>query len=206
MRALDRSLAGNKAVFVGPRNGDFDQAVNKTGRKPPFPFGIKRAFPARTDEKPQGKSVAQRAGNTIDAKGALRCKTRVMSSRIATIALVVADYSEAVAFYCDRLGFSIVADTDLGGDKRWLVIAPPGGGARLLLARAEGPEQLARVGDQTGGRVGFFLETDDFARDFKAFSEAGVRFLEAPRHEPYGSVAVFEDLYGNKWDLIEPKG
>lgn len=129
-----------------------------------------------------------------------------MSPRIATIALVVADYAEAVAFYRDRLGFYVVADVDMGGDKRWVVIAAPGGGARLLLAKADGPEQVARIGDQTGGRVGFFLETDDFARDFAAFTAAGVEFLETPRHEPYGSVAVFEDLYGNKWDLIEPKG
>ena len=129
-----------------------------------------------------------------------------MSPRVATISLVVADYDAAIAFYRDRLGFAVVTDVDMGGDKRWVVIAAPGGGARLLLAKADGPEQAARVGDQTGGRVGFFLETDDFARDFAAFSAAGVRFLETPRHEPYGAVVVFEDLYGNKWDLIEPKG
>lgn len=129
-----------------------------------------------------------------------------MSPRIATIALVVADYDDAIAFYRDRLGFTLIADTDMGGDKRWVLVEPAGGGARLLLAKADGPEQAARVGDQTGGRVGLFLETDDFARDFATFSARGVRFLEAPRHEAYGSVAVFEDLYGNKWDLIEPKG
>ena len=129
-----------------------------------------------------------------------------MSPRVATIAIVVADYDAAIAFYRDRLGFDVVTDVDMGGDKRWVVVAASGGGARLLLAKADGPEQVKRIGDQTGGRVGFFLETDDFARDFAAFSAAGVRFLEAPRHEPYGSVAVFEDLYGNKWDLIEPKG
>jgi len=129
-----------------------------------------------------------------------------MPPRIATVALLVADYDAAIAFYCDRLGFELVADTDLGGGKRWVLIAPKGGdGARLLLAKADGPVQGAAVGNQTGGRVGFFLETDDFARDFAAFSASGVRFLEEPRHEPYGSVAVFEDLYGNKWDLIEPR-
>ena len=129
-----------------------------------------------------------------------------MPPRIATVALLVADSDAAIAFYCDRLGFELVADTDLGGGKRWVLIAPKGGdGARLLLARADGPVQAAAVGNQTGGRVGFFLETDDFARDFAAFSASGVRFLEEPRHEPYGSVAVFEDLYGNKWDLIEPR-
>jgi catechol 2,3-dioxygenase-like lactoylglutathione lyase family enzyme len=130
-----------------------------------------------------------------------------MMSRIATIALLVRDYDEAIGFYRDALGFLLVADTPLGDGKRWVVVAPEGGkGAALLLAEAADAAQAARVGDQTGGRVGFFLETDDFARDHARFSAAGVRFLEAPRHEPYGSVAVFEDLYGNKWDLIEPKG
>ncbi|MBO9590230.1 VOC family protein [Devosia sp.] len=130
-----------------------------------------------------------------------------MTQKIATLALVVADYDEAIEFYRDKLGFSLVADTPLGGDKRWVLVAPPGStGARLLLARADGPEQLACVGNQTGGRVMLFLETDDFAGDFARMSEKGVTFLEAPRHEAYGSVAVFADLYGNKWDLIEPRG
>lgn len=130
-----------------------------------------------------------------------------MTQAIATVALVVADYDEAIGFYRDRLGFDLVEDTPLGAGKRWVMVAPKGGkGARLLLARADGEAQAARIGDQTGGRVGFFLETDDFARDHEAFLAAGVRFLEAPRHEPYGTVAVFEDLYGNKWDLIEPRG
>ena len=130
-----------------------------------------------------------------------------MTQKIATLALVVADYDEAIEFYRDKLGFSLVADTPLGGDKRWVLVAPPGGnGARLLLAKADGPEQLATVGNQTGGRVMLFLETDDFAGDFARMSEKGVTFLEAPRHEAYGSVAVFADLYGNKWDLIEPRG
>ena len=128
------------------------------------------------------------------------------SPRIATVTLVVRDYDEAIAFYRDRLGFALLADTPLGAGKRWVLVAPPGGsGARLLLARADGQAQLERVGDQTGGRVGFFLETDDFARDHSAFAAAGVTFLEPPRHEPYGTVAVFADPYGNKWDLIEPK-
>jgi catechol 2,3-dioxygenase-like lactoylglutathione lyase family enzyme len=129
-----------------------------------------------------------------------------MSQSIATIALVVADYDDAISFYCDKLGFALVADTDLGGGKRWVAVAPPGGGAKLLLAKADGAEQAGHVGNQTGGRVGFFLETDDFARDHALYVERGVTFLEAPRHEVYGSVAVFEDLYGNKWDLIQPKG
>jgi catechol 2,3-dioxygenase-like lactoylglutathione lyase family enzyme len=128
-----------------------------------------------------------------------------MGNKIATITLVVRDYDEAIRFYVGKLGFDLVADTALGGGKRWVLVAPPGSGARLLLAEADGKAQAARIGDQTGGRVGFFLETDDFARDHAAFTSAGVRFLEAPRHEVYGSVAVFEDLYGNKWDLIEPR-
>ena len=130
-----------------------------------------------------------------------------MTQAVATVALAVRDYDEAIAFYRDRLGFELIADTALGGGKRWVLVAPKGGkGARLLLAVADGADQAARVGDQLGGRVGFFLETDDFARDHASFTEKGVRFLEPPRHEVYGSVAVFEDLYGNKWDLIEPKG
>jgi hypothetical protein len=96
-----------------------------------------------------------------------------------------------------------VEDRPLGGGKRWVVVRP-GAGAALLLARADGPEQQARVGDQTGGRVFLFLHTDDFARDHALFRSRGVRFREAPREEPYGVVAVFEDLYGNRWDLLEP--
>lgn len=130
-----------------------------------------------------------------------------MTQKIATLSLLVADYDEAIAFYCGKLGFVLLADTPLGPAKRWVLVAPPGGnGARLLLARADGPEQLEAVGNQSGGRVMLFLETDDFARDFAAMSGKGVTFLEAPRHEAYGSVAVFADLYGNKWDLIEPRG
>src|SRR5690606_23525116 len=99
---------------------------------------------------------------------------------IATVTLVVCDYDEAIAFYRDRLGFTLVADTSLGDGKRWVLVMPAGGGARLLLAKADGDAQVARVGDQTGGRVGFFLETDDFARDHAVFQAAGVHFLEAP--------------------------
>lgn len=128
-----------------------------------------------------------------------------MSNRLTTVTLVVGDYDEAITWFTTKLGFVLLSDTPLGGGKRWVVVAPGGGGARLLLAKADGDAQRARIGDQTGGRVGFFLETDDFARDHAAFLAAGVRFLEAPRHEDYGTVAVFEDLYGNKWDLIEPR-
>jgi catechol 2,3-dioxygenase-like lactoylglutathione lyase family enzyme len=129
-----------------------------------------------------------------------------MSQSIATVALVVKDYDEALSYFCDTLGFSLVADTDMGGGKRWVLVAPRGTkGAEMLLAKADGPKQLARVGDQTGGRVGFFLHTDNIAKDHALLLERGVKFAEAPRKEDYGTVAVFEDLYGNKWDLIEPK-
>lgn len=121
------------------------------------------------------------------------------------VTLVVRDYDEAISFYVDKLGFELLEDTDLGGGKRWVRVRPPGsGGAAFLLAKAANEKQLARVGDQTGGRVGFFIETDDFERDYQRMIAAGVRFREPPRNEPYGRVAVFEDLYGNRMDLIQP--
>jgi catechol 2,3-dioxygenase-like lactoylglutathione lyase family enzyme len=117
---------------------------------------------------------------------------------------VVRDYDEAIAWYTRNLGFTLIEDTDLGGGKRWVLVATDiAAPTRLLLARAATPEQVARIGDQTGGRVGLFLETDDFQRDFAAMTTAGVRFRRAPKVEEYGIVAVFEDLYGNLWDLIE---
>ncbi|MCR4267099.1 VOC family protein [Nitratireductor sp. ZSWI3] len=125
--------------------------------------------------------------------------------RIALTTLVVADYDEAFAWYRDKLGFRVVEDTPLGGGKRWVVVAPPGeAGHGLLLARADGPAQQASVGNQTGGRVFLFLNTDDFWRDHRAMLAAGVVFDEAPREESYGIVAVFRDLYGNRWDLLQP--
>ncbi|MCP9229544.1 VOC family protein [Mesorhizobium sp. LMG 17147] len=125
---------------------------------------------------------------------------------IATVALVVANYDEAISWYVDRLGFVLTEDIDLGGGKRWVTITPgKGQGARLLLAEASGDAQRHAVGNQTGGRVFLFLETDDFARDHALMLEKGVEFREPPRHEAYGTVAVFADLYGNLWDLIEPK-
>jgi catechol 2,3-dioxygenase-like lactoylglutathione lyase family enzyme len=124
--------------------------------------------------------------------------------RLATIAVVVRDYDEAVRWYTDKLGLALAEDVDLGGGKRWVTLAGSGG-ARLLLAKAEGERQASRIGDQTGGRVFLFLETDDFARDHKAMLAKGVVFKDEPRHEAYGTVAVFADLYGNVWDLIEPK-
>lgn len=131
--------------------------------------------------------------------------------RIATVTLVVADYDEAIAWYTDMLGFELGEDVDLGAGKRWVTVSPGSGGTRLLLARADvalsgsGQGQVERVGDQTGGRVAFFLETDDFTRDYTLMRGKGVQFSELPRHESYGTVAVFRDLYGNLWDLIEPK-
>lgn len=125
-------------------------------------------------------------------------------SRLGAVSLLVRDYDEAIAFYVGKLGFELTGDLDMGGGKRWVTVTPKGGDAALLLARATTPEQVARVGDQAGGRVWLFLETDDFAGDHAAWTAAGVTFREAPRHEPYGIVAVFEDLYGNAWDLIEP--
>jgi catechol 2,3-dioxygenase-like lactoylglutathione lyase family enzyme len=123
---------------------------------------------------------------------------------LAAIALVVRDYDEARDWYTGVLGFDLVEDTDLGAGKRWLMVRPPGGaGASLLLARAAGPEQASRIGDQTGGRVFLFLHTDDFWRDFRRYQARGVTFVEAPREETYGTVVVFSDLYGNRWDLIQ---
>jgi len=125
---------------------------------------------------------------------------------IIHVALVVREYDEAIEFYCRKLHFTSIEDTyQPEQDKRWVVVAPPGSdGTSLLLARAATPEQAAFIGDQTGGRVFLFLRTDDFARDYNEMRLAGVRFVREPKTEPYGTVAVFEDLYGNRWDLIQP--
>ncbi|HCH0557135.1 MULTISPECIES: VOC family protein [Pseudoxanthomonas] len=129
-----------------------------------------------------------------------------MKRTLALVTVVVDDYDRAIAHYTGDLGFALLEDTDLGGGKRWVRVAPQADDATaLLLARASDAAQRARIGDQTGGRVGFFLHTDDFARDHAALSARGVQFLEAPRHEPYATVAVFRDAYGNLWDLLEPK-
>jgi catechol 2,3-dioxygenase-like lactoylglutathione lyase family enzyme len=128
-----------------------------------------------------------------------------MRQELSRVALLVCDYDEAIAYFTGVLGFRLLEDTPLGGDKRWVVVAPRNAlGAALLLARAVTPAQVSRIGNQTGGRVLLFLHTDDFARDHAAYSARGVRFLEDPRHEPYGTVAQFEDLYGNVWDLLQP--
>jgi len=119
--------------------------------------------------------------------------------------VVVRDYDEAIAWFTGKLGFTLTEDSDLGHGKRWVTVRPPRGDAGLLLARGANPVQQARIGDQTGGRVAFFLHTDDFARDHAAFTARGVAFVEAPRREEYGMVAVFTDLYGNRWDLVEQR-
>jgi catechol 2,3-dioxygenase-like lactoylglutathione lyase family enzyme len=125
--------------------------------------------------------------------------------RLAHVALLVRDYDEAIAFFTQALRFELVEDTDMGGGKRWVLVRPSGAETALLLARAVTPEQQAAVGNQAGGRVFLFLQTDDFPRDYERMRAAGVRFAEEPRHEAYGTVAVFLDLYGNRWDLLELK-
>jgi catechol 2,3-dioxygenase-like lactoylglutathione lyase family enzyme len=128
-----------------------------------------------------------------------------MAQTISHVALLVRDYDEAIAFFTGRLGFALVEDTPAGEGKRWVLVAPPGaGGAALLLARAATPEQESRVGNQTGGRVFLFLHTDDFWRDYQEMRSRGVTFAEGPRQEAFGTVAVFLDLYGNRWDLVQP--
>ena len=130
-----------------------------------------------------------------------------MKQRIAHLALVVDDYDEAIAFYTRKLHFTLVEDTPLSATKRWVVVAPPGAGdCSLLLAKASTAEQQSRIGNQTGGRVFLFLYTDDFERDYQNLLNQQVTIVRQPAREVYGTVAVFQDLYGNLWDLIEPSG
>lgn len=128
-----------------------------------------------------------------------------MKQALIHVALVVREYDEAIAFFCEKLNFRVLEDTfQPEQNKRWVVVAPPGSNSpSLLLARAANPEQAAFIGNQTGGRVFLFLQTDNFWRDYEAMNAAGVLFIRPPKVEPYGTVAVFEDLYGNLWDLIE---
>jgi catechol 2,3-dioxygenase-like lactoylglutathione lyase family enzyme len=127
-----------------------------------------------------------------------------MPQRIGSISLLVRDYDEAIAYFTEKLGFGLVEDTDLGNGKRWVLIAPLGSmETRILLAKAVTADQAQRIGDQAGGRVFLFIHTDDFWRDYEAYRARGVRFREEPRVESYGIVAVFEDLYGNRWDLLQ---
>ncbi|WP_254126781.1 VOC family protein [Aquihabitans sp. G128] len=128
-----------------------------------------------------------------------------MTQQLSLVALLVPDYDAGVAHYCGDLGFELLEDTDRGDGKRWIRVAPPGSvGTSLLLAQADGPDQAAAVGNQAGGRVGFFLQTDDFWRDHARYAAAGVTFAEEPRVEEYGTVVVFVDAFGNRWDLIQP--
>ena len=131
-----------------------------------------------------------------------------MRQHLALVTLLVRNYDEAIAFYTNVLGFALSADTDMGTGKRWVVVVPPGaaGGSGLLLAEAKTEAEKRAVGQQGAGRVWLFLHTDDFWRDYPVLQARGLRFLETPRSEVYGHVAVFEDLYGNKWDLLEPLG
>ena len=130
-----------------------------------------------------------------------------MKQRIALVAIVVGDYDEAIAWYTQKLGFTLVEDTPMAPGKRWVVVKPSGdAGTALLLAKAANEPQKQAIGRQTGGRVFLFLHTDDFQRDHAAYKQRGVAFVEGPREEPYGTVAVWEDLYGTAWDLIQPAG
>jgi catechol 2,3-dioxygenase-like lactoylglutathione lyase family enzyme len=128
-----------------------------------------------------------------------------VARRLAGVAFLAPEYDSAIAWFCRALGFELIEDSDLGAGKRWVVVAPDRyTGARFVIAKADDARSLAAVGEAAGGRVAYFLETDDFTRDHQAFIKRGVKFLEAPRREPYGTVAVFADPFGNKWDLIEP--
>ena len=128
-----------------------------------------------------------------------------MMQNISAVTLLVPDYDEAIAFYVGKLGFRLVENTVLSATKRWVVVAPPGGSETgLLLAQADSQDQKEAIGNQTGGRVFLILNTDDFDRDYARFKQAGIEFIEEPRMEAYGKVVVFQDAFGNKWDLIEP--
>ncbi len=127
-----------------------------------------------------------------------------MAQLLAHISLVVRDYNEAIRFYVDVLGFTLLEDTQLSATKRWVRVAPKGSNTSLLLAKADGSIQEQYIGNQTGGRVFLFLYTDDFERDFNLYTNRGVEFVRPPQKESYGTVAVFKDLYGNLWDLIQP--
>lgn len=144
------------------------------------------------------------AGIDLASVGAIRY--RAVMNQLAHVALLVRDYDEAIAFYVKKLGFILQEDTPMNAGKRWVVIRPPGsaaGATSILLARASNEEQARSIGNQAGGRVFLFLATDDFARDYAAMQSAGVHFVRPPSHEKYGTVAVWEDLYGNRWDLVQ---
>lgn len=129
-----------------------------------------------------------------------------MNQHIASVAIVVDDYDKAIDFYVNKMGFELTEDISLSTDKRWVLVTPKGkNSTSLLLAKADNTTQESAIGNQSGGRVFLFLKTDNFKRDYQKMTANGITFLEEPRNEVYGTVAVFQDLYGNKWDLIEPK-
>jgi len=128
-----------------------------------------------------------------------------VSQHLSLLSILVPDYDAGIAFFVGKMGFELLEDSDLGDDKRWVRVAPKGAQTEFLLARAVGEQQVAAVGNQGGGRVWLFLQTDDFARDFALMRDNGIHFEEDPRHEPYGTVTVFNDPFGNRWDLIEFK-
>ncbi len=162
-------------------------------------------FPERFDvrERLNGPDIRSRWEAGVGSTLGLGQLHRI-PQRLNLTALLVSEYDTAIDFFVGKLGFELRDDTALTDGKRWVVVAPHGAASGLLLARAVGDRQRGAIGDQSGGRVFLFLETDDFARDHLAYTQRGIRFVEKPRHEPYGIVAVFEDLYGNRWDLIEP--
>ncbi len=129
-----------------------------------------------------------------------------MAQFISALTLVVPNYDDGIAFYVDMLGFDLIEDTKISAKKRWVLVAPPGSTeTKILLAKADKPEQFAAIGNQAGGRVGFFLQTDDFDADYAAMRAKGIIFLEEPRDEPYAKVVVWQDPFGNKWDMLQPK-
>ncbi len=129
-----------------------------------------------------------------------------IKQHIGSVALVVKDYDDAIAFYTQKLNFNLVEDTELGDGKRWVLVSPPNSnGTNLLLAQASNSQQLESIGNQSGGRVFLFLHTNNFWRDYEMMRKNGISFNEQPREEEYGTVVVFEDLYGNKWDLLQPR-
>jgi catechol 2,3-dioxygenase-like lactoylglutathione lyase family enzyme len=153
---------------------------------------------------PRALRAARHQASRPDESG--RTSEITLTHSLAHVTLLVRDYDEAIAFFTHALAFRLIEDTPLGEGKRWVLVAPQGSVATsLLLARASTPEEESQIGHQAGGRVFLFLYTDDFGRDYKAMRNRGVTFAEAPRMEAYGTVAVFKDLYGNKWDLLEPR-
>jgi len=202
--ALDLMAAGFAVHLVTDASGsrqdeDRDRAIDRLAR---------HAIEPVTAEMVVFEWLAR--GDTADFKALLpllkaggRSEPAAAGQRLAAVTLVVPDYDEAIAYFTRTLGFVLLEDTNLAADKRFVRVAPEGGGTALLLAKAKSEVQAARIGDQTGGRVFLFLDTDDFDRDHAALTARGVRFAAPPRTEPYGKVAVFEDRYGNRWDLVQ---